>query len=185
MSPLRAADVNSGRAPVTPRGDDCDYVGRPGDNDTQSEPDRSGLDVSNAAAELAAEVGLSTMAAYTHFGGMAELVQNLVREGFTCLDRDLAAVAVTDDQVADFFALGMAYRGHALVHPQLYRLMFGLGPRNGGPSGARSIGTYSSRSLATSPRGARVEHVLGPLAMNMLVGMGDEPDRVRLPAGEE
>ena len=75
---------------------------------------------------LAAEIGMSTMAVYTHFGGMSELFEAIVREGFARFAAHVGAVAETDDAMADFFAKGIAYRDWALRNPQLYRLMFGL-----------------------------------------------------------
>ena len=39
------------------------------------------------ARKLAAEIGASTMAVYTHFGGMAELFEALIRDGFMALRR--------------------------------------------------------------------------------------------------
>ncbi|TMD07127.1 MAG: TetR/AcrR family transcriptional regulator [Chloroflexi bacterium] len=78
------------------------------------------------ARQLTAEVGTSTQAVYTLFGGMAGLFREIVREGFIRFDRHVAEVPATDDPVSDCFAQGMAYRGWALRHPQLYRLMFGL-----------------------------------------------------------
>lgn len=86
------------------------------------------------ARKVAAEIDASTMAVYTHFGGMPELTEAIVREGFRRLDARLAAVEATNDPMADLFTLGLAYRAHALDNPQLYRLMFGLGtqlPRRG------------------------------------------------------
>lgn len=80
------------------------------------------------ARRLAAEIDMSTMAVYTHFGGMSELFEAIVREGFTRFAAHVAAVPQTDDPIMDFFVEGMAYRGWALAHPQLYRLMFGLTP---------------------------------------------------------
>jgi AcrR family transcriptional regulator len=74
---------------------------------------------------LAAEVGTSTMAVYTHFGGLAELVRAVVREGFRRLGEGLAAVPETDDPLADLAALGEAYRANALANPHLYAVMFG------------------------------------------------------------
>ena len=74
---------------------------------------------------LAAEVGTSTMAVYTHFGGLPELVRSVAREGFTRLADHLAAVPMTDDPLADLAALGEAYRANALDNPQLYAVMFG------------------------------------------------------------
>src|SRR5947208_7889177 len=78
------------------------------------------------ARRLTAEVGTSTQAVYTLFGGMPGLFEALVAEGFGRMARHITAVPETDDPVADFFAQGWAYVDWALAHPQLYRLMFGL-----------------------------------------------------------
>lgn len=78
------------------------------------------------ARKLAADIGASTMAVYTHFGGMPGLFEALVTEGFLRFGERLAQVRTTDDPVADFTALGLAYRDYARRHPQRYRLMFGL-----------------------------------------------------------
>lgn len=78
------------------------------------------------ARKLAAQIGTSTMAVYTHFGGMPELFAELIREGFRRFGEHLAQVAETEDPVTDLAALGLAYRSYALAHPQRYRLMFGL-----------------------------------------------------------
>jgi AcrR family transcriptional regulator len=78
------------------------------------------------ARRLAREIGASTMAVYTHFGGMQELIVEVAREGFVRLRDRLAAVPETDDAVADFLVLGVAYHDHAVENPQLYRVMFGV-----------------------------------------------------------
>jgi AcrR family transcriptional regulator len=78
------------------------------------------------ARKLTAEVGMSTQAVYTLFGGMPGLLEALVAEGFTRLARHVAAVPETDDPVADFFTQGWAYCNWSLSNPHLYRLMFGL-----------------------------------------------------------
>ena len=79
------------------------------------------------ARRLAAEIDASTMAVYTHFGGMPRLLEAVVLEG---LGRFAAHVrsraAETEDPVADLMAGGMAYGEFAFPNPQLYRLMFGL-----------------------------------------------------------
>src|SRR3954467_4749124 len=62
------------------------------------------------ARKLAAEGGVSTMAVYTHFGGMAALVDEVARTGFLKLSAWLAEVAETDDPVADIFSLARTYR---------------------------------------------------------------------------
>lgn len=77
------------------------------------------------ARRLAAEVGASTMAVYTHFGGMGQLITEVVRAGYIWFGRRLAEAERSDDPVADLLALGLAYRDSALENPQLYRLMFG------------------------------------------------------------
>lgn len=78
------------------------------------------------ARELTAEVGASTQALYTLFGGMPGLIETVVAEAFGRFADHTAAVPEGDDPVADFFAKGWAYSEWALAHPQLYRLMFGL-----------------------------------------------------------
>lgn len=78
------------------------------------------------ARPLAAEIGASTMAVYTHFGGMPQLLDEVTREGFARFEAQLACVERSDDTIADLLALGIAYRQFALENPQLYRLMFGL-----------------------------------------------------------
>jgi AcrR family transcriptional regulator len=78
------------------------------------------------ARTLTAEIGASTQALYTLFGGMPGLFEAIVADGFTRFAAYVAAVPETDDPVADFFAKGWAFGEWALTHPQLYRLMFGL-----------------------------------------------------------
>jgi AcrR family transcriptional regulator len=87
------------------------------------------------ARRLAAEVGTSTMAVYTYFGGMGQLITEVVRAGFLWFGRRLAEVPRSDDPVADLLALGLAYRGYALENPQLYRLMFGANAPGGRRAG--------------------------------------------------
>jgi AcrR family transcriptional regulator len=78
------------------------------------------------ARKLAAKIGMSTMAVYTHFGGMPGLWEEVIREGFVRFAAHVAAVPESLDPMADFFAKGIAYREWATRNPQLYRLMFGL-----------------------------------------------------------
>jgi AcrR family transcriptional regulator len=79
------------------------------------------------ARKVAAEVGASTMAVYTHFGGMTGLIDAIAAEAFARFARALTEVAQTDDPVADFLAMGIAYRRFALANPQRYQLIFGIG----------------------------------------------------------
>jgi AcrR family transcriptional regulator len=79
------------------------------------------------ARRLAAEIGTSTMAVYTHFGSMDELVLRLWREGFARFGAALARAPTTADPIADWAAQGWAYRRFALENRHLYRIMFGDG----------------------------------------------------------
>jgi AcrR family transcriptional regulator len=74
---------------------------------------------------LAAEVGTSTMAVYTHFGGLPALVRAVVGEGFARLAAHLERVPQTADPLHDLAELGVAYRANALENPELYAVMFG------------------------------------------------------------
>lgn len=175
------------------------------------------------ARKVSAEIGASTMAVYTHFGGMPQLVEAIARTGYVHLSEQLAAVPRTDDPVADFLRLGLAYRTHARGNPQLYRLMFGLtapggyrlpeqdltetGTPSSLPEGQTAFGHLVgalTRAIeagrirpgepaliaaqawsvihgyvlleiagALGPADHGLEQVLMPLALNLLVGLGD------------
>ena len=74
---------------------------------------------------LAAAVGSSTTAVYTHFGGMDDLVRAMVYEGFARLSARMREVGTSQDPIADVAALGLAYRRNATQNPALYAVMFG------------------------------------------------------------
>ena len=78
-----------------------------------------------SARKLAAETGTSTMAVYTHFGGMTGVLDAIAGEAFVRFTRALTEVEQTDDPVADFFVMGVRYREFALANPQRYQMMFG------------------------------------------------------------
>ena len=78
-----------------------------------------------SARNLAAAAGTSTMAVYTHFGGMPGLVRAMVAEGFDRLYARVAAVPITDDPVLDLRNAAAAYHAHARADPDLYAVMFG------------------------------------------------------------
>jgi AcrR family transcriptional regulator len=78
---------------------------------------------------VASASGLSTMVVYSHFGGIAELIRAVVDQGFKELDRAFAQVPVTEDPIADLFALALTCRRVARDNPHLYDLMFGLSTR--------------------------------------------------------
>ena len=82
---------------------------------------------------LTAATGTSTMAVYTHFGGMPALVKEIVAEGFRRLADHVTHVPQTDDPVADLIEMALSYRANAIENPHLYSVMFG----------ATSLGGYS------------------------------------------
>lgn len=77
------------------------------------------------ARRLAREVGASTMAVYTHFGGMDELLMAVRREGFRRFGAAIGAPALTDDPVADWCTDCWAYRRFALDETHLWSVIFG------------------------------------------------------------
>lgn len=110
------------------------------------------------ARALTAEIGASTQALYTLFGGMPGLFEAIVVEGFVRFSQHVDAVPETDDPVADFFAKGATYRDWALAHPQLYRLMFGL--TGGGLRLLAGVEMSLSGTLAMFPEGQAALDVL-------------------------
>jgi AcrR family transcriptional regulator len=74
---------------------------------------------------LAAEAGTSTMAIYTHFGSMSELIREIAKEGFARLAQMFTQVESTEDAVADMACLGRVYRRNATTNRYLYSVMFG------------------------------------------------------------
>ena len=73
---------------------------------------------------VAEEVGTSTMAIYTHFGGMPELRRAVRQEGFARLVARAEQLGESDDPVADLAGLGLAYYQLAMSNPHLYRAMY-------------------------------------------------------------
>ncbi|MFI7442683.1 TetR/AcrR family transcriptional regulator [Nonomuraea indica] len=73
---------------------------------------------------LVAGTCVSTMAVYTHFGGMDGVWKALRQEGFTRLAARFATMTASADPVRDLTALVAGYLGNALDHPDLYRVMF-------------------------------------------------------------
>jgi AcrR family transcriptional regulator len=73
---------------------------------------------------LAADVGTSTTAVYSLFGGKPGLVKELFIEAFQRFGAHLLAVPRTDDAAEDLIQLGLAYRRSALADPHFYPIMF-------------------------------------------------------------
>ena len=78
-----------------------------------------------SARNLAAKLGTSTMAVYTNFGSMAGLLEAVGNAALSRFAESLAHVRPTDDPVADFMVMGLAYHRFALSNPQRYQLIFG------------------------------------------------------------
>ncbi|WP_396892323.1 TetR/AcrR family transcriptional regulator [[Mycobacterium] wendilense] len=88
--------------------------------------------------KVAGAAGTSTMAVYTHFGGMRALIAAVAQEGLRQFDAALA-VAPTEDPVADLLRCGAAYRRFAIDRPHLYRLTFGSTSAHGIHAPARNV----------------------------------------------
>jgi AcrR family transcriptional regulator len=185
---------------------------------------------------IARAAGTSTMAVYTHFGGMPALIAAVAEEGLRQFDAAMT-MPPTSDPVADLTATGIAYRQYAIERPHMYRLMFGSTSAHGINAPAHDVLTLSMAEIddhypsfahvvrgvhrcmlagriggssadsasddATvvavaaqfwaaihgfvmlelagyhGAQGSAVGPVLAPLMTNLLVALGDSPERVR------
>ncbi|MGW4059660.1 TetR/AcrR family transcriptional regulator [Amycolatopsis sp. NPDC004747] len=100
------------------------------------------------ARKLAAEVGVSTMAVYTHFGGMAALVDEVARAGYLRLSEWLAGVGETGDPVADIFSMARTYRQAVAEQPQLFAVTFGQSAPGGKRATLSDLTTAEGREAA-------------------------------------
>lgn len=78
---------------------------------------------------VASASGLSTMVVYSHFGGIPELMGAVADHGFKELGAAFGRVPVTEDPIADLYAMALTCRRQARENPHLYDLMFGLSTR--------------------------------------------------------
>ncbi|SOJ53393.1 hypothetical protein MSIMFB_00897 [Mycobacterium simulans] len=92
--------------------------------------------------KVAGAAGTSTMAVYTHFGGMRGLIAAVTDEGLRQFDAALT-VPRTADPVGDLLAIGAAYRHYAIERPHMYRLMFGSTSAHGINAPARNVLTLT------------------------------------------
>src|SRR5262245_20660369 len=76
---------------------------------------------------IAREVGVSQTAPYNHFESKEHLLATVAEEGFRAFTASQRAAARTRPPRRRLQALGRAYVAFASAHPQLYRLMFGVG----------------------------------------------------------
>lgn len=114
---------------------------------------------------LAAQVGASTMAVYTHFGSMDQVRQAVRQDGFARLGAELDALAHTDDPVTDLTADALGYLDFGLANPELYRAMFVDRP----PEGVEDPGNEEFQRLLGTVRrcidAGRFEAVDDPLPL--------------------
>jgi AcrR family transcriptional regulator len=103
-----------------------------------------------SARKVTAEIGVSTTAVYTYFGGLPELFDAVALEGDMWFGASLSDTPVTENPMTDLFVQGMAYREWALRNPQLYRLIFGL-TRVFRPGPERTTGDRSMPRNEKSP----------------------------------
>ncbi|OBG36236.1 TetR/AcrR family transcriptional regulator [Mycobacterium sp. E3198] len=116
---------------------------------------------------VAGAAGTSTMALYTHFGGMRGLIAGVAEEGLRQFDAALT-VPETDDPVADLFAVGAAYRRYAIERPHMYRLMFGSTSAHGINAPA---GNVLALTVAEIEQGIpSFAHVVRAVRRSMLAG---------------
>lgn len=117
--------------------------------------------------KVASAAGTSTMAVYTHFGGMRGLIAEVAEESLRQFDAALS-VPETADPVADLITTGMAYRRYAIERPHMYRLMFGSTSAHGINAPAGNILTLSVAEIEQGiPSFA---HVVRGVRRSMLAG---------------
>ncbi|HEX2213265.1 MAG TPA: WHG domain-containing protein [Mycobacterium sp.] len=105
-----------------------------------------------SARKVATETGSSTMAVYTHFGGMTGLVDAIASEAFARFTQALTEIPATEDPVTDFLVMGARYRDFALANPQRYQMMFG--------TSAKSLNRYRTDLTVTGSTTERAEFAL-------------------------
>lgn len=128
------------------------------------------------ARKVAGAAGTSTMALYTHFGGMGGLIAEVAEEGLRQFDAALA-VTETDDPVADLFVIGAAYRRYAIKRPHMYRLMFGSTSAHGINAPAHNVLMLTVAEIERGyPSFAHVVRVVHRCVLAGRIGSGTADD---------
>ncbi|OBJ64010.1 TetR/AcrR family transcriptional regulator [Mycobacterium colombiense] len=117
--------------------------------------------------KVAGAAGTSTMAVYTHFGGMRGLIAAVAEEGLRQFDAALS-VPRTADPVTDLFVTGAAYRRYAIRRPHMYRLMFGSTSAHGINAPAHNVLTLTVAEIER--RYPSFAHVVRGVHRCMLAG---------------
>jgi AcrR family transcriptional regulator len=100
------------------------------------------------ARSVAEAAGMSTIAVYHHLGGLPELIEAVVDQGFRNLCEVFVSAPASDDPVTALFSTALAARRLAQDNPHLYDLMFGLSTR----------GSYRPMHTATSTGRGRADN---------------------------
>jgi AcrR family transcriptional regulator len=119
---------------------------------------------------VAEAAGTSTRAVYAVFGSKEGLLQALAARAFELLSEKVDSVAETADPIEDLFAAGfVGYRGFALEHPDLFRLVLGSALTNFrfGPE-ARAAGYASFARLIHRLDRAQKAGLLGEIDLNLV-----------------
>jgi AcrR family transcriptional regulator len=77
-----------------------------------------------SARSVTTAVGASSMAVYTEFGSMHDLVLAVVDHGFTLLENDFNAIPLSGDALLDLWHTTEVLRSFAKTHRHLYSVMF-------------------------------------------------------------
>lgn len=126
--------------------------------------------------KVAGAAATSTMALYTHFGGMGGLIAAVAEEGLRQFDAALA-VPETDDPVADLFVIGAAYRRYAIKRPHMYRLMFGSTSAHGINAPTHNVLTLTVAEIERSyPSFAHVVRAVHRCVLAGRIGAGAADD---------
>jgi AcrR family transcriptional regulator len=127
--------------------------------------------------KIASAAGTSTMAVYTHFGGMPALIAAVAEEGLRQFDAAMT-MPETSDPVADLMSTGIAYRRYAIERPHMYRLMFGSTSAHGINAPAHDVLTLSLAEI--NDHYPSFAHVVRGVHRCMLAGRigGSSPESV-------
>ena len=106
---------------------------------------------------VAEAVGVSSMVVYSRFGGMPQLVEAVIEEGFRQLGERFTLLTPTDDPIADICRIALAYHQFGRENPYLFDLMFGLST----PGGYRQTARHHRTPHAEGE--APLDHAYRPL----------------------
>jgi AcrR family transcriptional regulator len=130
------------------------------------------------ARSVAEAAQVSTMAVYYHLGGIPELLQAVIDQGFRDLDQAFSAVPPCDDPVTMLFAMALATRKFAQDNPHLYDLMFGLSTRGSYRASQTARSGASGRSEEFQAAYARLVHECVQLVASGRVRSDEDPEAI-------